>query len=174
MKSYIIAGVVGIVLIIAAVVIGSSFGPESVEITEDVNAKSAPDFTITDLEGNEISLSENIENGKPTVLYFMASWCPSCAKNWDSLNAVYPDYKDYVSFVSVSVDPTDTNSVLSELSNERNFMFPTSEGNPELARSFNVYAQTTKVAIDSQGNIVYRHDGVLSEEQWRELFDQLN
>ena len=34
---------------------------------------AAPDFTVTDLDGNEVHLSDFI--GKPVVLNFWASWC---------------------------------------------------------------------------------------------------
>ncbi len=36
----------------------------------------APDFKATDIYGNQVSLSSL--KGKPIIIWFMASWCPSC------------------------------------------------------------------------------------------------
>ena len=36
------------------------------------NSVKAPDFTLTDLEGNKVSL--NSYRGKPLLLYFWATW----------------------------------------------------------------------------------------------------
>ena len=54
----------------------------------------APDFTITTIDGKTMSLS-SLAADKPTVLYFFATWCPSCIKaaevleqNNDKLNGM--------------------------------------------------------------------------------------
>lgn len=135
--------------------------------------QAAPAFSIEKTSGGTLSLQEANAEGKPVVVYFMASWCPTCAKNWAALNEVYPEYEDRVEFIAVSVDPTDTKPVLEQLAIDRGFKFATSPGNPELAQQYQVTKQTAKFAIDKEGNIVERHDGALSAEEWRAFFDQL-
>ena len=55
-----------------------SFAPTETEEGRDVGAGyvDAPDFTVTDAEGNEVKLSDFF--GKPIVLNFWATWCYYC------------------------------------------------------------------------------------------------
>jgi|GEM_PF-5311850 len=40
----------------------------------------APDFEVTTIDGETISLEQSLADGKPVVVYFTASWCPTCAR----------------------------------------------------------------------------------------------
>ena len=136
--------------------------------------ETAPMITVTDIEGHELSLANNVADGRPTVVYFMASWCPICATNWESLSQVVPRYEGKVDFIAISIDPTDTVEVLTRLAADRNFAFRTAPGNIDAMMQFKVMAQTAKFAIDGEGNIVYRHDGALTEAEWEYVFSQLS
>ncbi len=52
----------------------------------------APDFTLTDLEGNSVTLSEY--RGKVVFINFWATWCPPCRAEMPEIEAVYQEYKD--------------------------------------------------------------------------------
>lgn len=62
-------------------------GPKS-ELIE----KPAPDFTLRDLKGNQVSLSDF--RGQPVVLNFWATWCAPCRAEIPHLEALYTKYKD--------------------------------------------------------------------------------
>ncbi len=63
----------------------------------------APSFTLPDLEGNPVSLSDF--RGKTVVLVFWASWCPDCRAEVPQLKDMYnaADHSS-VEFVSISFD----------------------------------------------------------------------
>ncbi|MEW6087531.1 MAG: TlpA disulfide reductase family protein [bacterium] len=63
----------------------------------------APDFSILDLDGNEISL-ESLLNGKEIILNFWASWCPSCREEIPRLNEFAEKYKDKIEIVGINLE----------------------------------------------------------------------
>ncbi|MDD9953030.1 MAG: TlpA disulfide reductase family protein [Candidatus Woesearchaeota archaeon] len=155
---------------------GESMDKESMDeetAAVETPKNAAPDFTVTTSNGDEFALAQKTAEGRPVVVYFMASWCGTCAKNWAALNEVYPAYEGQVDFVAVSVDPTDSAEVLTELSIDKGFVFETSPGNTDLALDYDVTKQTAKFAISADGAIVERHDGALDEAGWDAFFAQL-
>jgi peroxiredoxin len=65
--------------------------------------KKAPDFTATDMDGNEIKLSEI--GSEYTLLVFWATWCPHCITLIPQLAELYlPGNKDKLEIVAVSLD----------------------------------------------------------------------
>lgn len=136
--------------------------------------EKAPDFEVTTVTGKEVSSEKARKENKPLVVYFTASWCPMCAKNWPALSKVYPDYKDKLHFVAISIDPTDDAEVMKKLAKEKGLTFPVAAGNPKVMMAFGVQSQATTVGVDKNGNIAFRKNKeVLSEADFRELFDSL-
>jgi len=136
--------------------------------------KAAPDFQVTTIEGDTVSLHKTLEEGRPMIVYFTASWCPICAKNWPIFSKVYPKYQEDLNFIAISIDPTDTREVMASLAKEKGFTFPTTWGHPQIMVDFGVENQATTVGIDRDGNIVFQKDKTaLSEKEYRQLFDQL-
>lgn len=63
----------------------------------------APDFTVTDSQGNPVALSGL--RGRTVLLDFWASWCGPCRKEMAYLKKLYADLKGQeVVFVSISLD----------------------------------------------------------------------
>ena len=51
----------------------------------------APDFTLADLKGNEVTLSDF--QGKTVFINFWTQWCPPCRAEMPEIEAVYQEYK---------------------------------------------------------------------------------
>lgn len=136
--------------------------------------EKAPNFEVTTLEGNTVSLEQSIKENKPMVVYFTASWCPTCAKNWPVFSELYPEYKDDLNFISISIDPTDTEEVISNLVEEEGITYPSTWGHPSIMVDFGVKAQATTVGINEDGYIEFvKSNTALSKEEYQALFDQL-
>ncbi len=140
----------------------------------DSTLQEAPDFQVTTIEGDSVSLEQSMADNKPMVVYFTASWCPICAKNWPVLSEVYPDYEDKLNLIAIGIDPTDTKDVMTKLAKEENFKFPTTWGHPQIMVDFGVESQATTVGINRDGKIAFqKNKTALSEQEYRKLFDQL-
>lgn len=136
--------------------------------------EKAPDFEVTTLEGNTVSLEKSLEEDKPMIVYFTASWCPTCAKNWPVFSELYPEYKDDLNFISISIDPTDTEEVISNLVEEEGITYPSTWGHPNIMVDFGVKAQATTVGINRDGYIEFvKSITALSKEEYQALFDEL-
>lgn len=136
--------------------------------------EKAPDFTVETIDGRTVSLERSMKENRPTVVYFTASWCPMCAKNWPAISEVYPEYKNKLNFVAVSIDPTDDKKVMSKLAGEKGFEFPVAAGNPQLMLDFGVESQATTVGINEEGYVEFQKDKtVLTADEYRSLFEKL-
>lgn len=143
-------------------------------LAEETATEQAPNFEVTTIDGQTISLEQSLNDGKPVVVYFTASWCPTCARNWPVLSEVYPEYEGDLTLVAISIDPTDTEDVIRKLAEEQNFTFPSTEGKPDIMMDFGVTGQATTVGVDLDGNIVFKKPGqALSADEFRELFSGL-
>ena len=54
--------------------------------------QTPPDFTVTTIDGKQLRLSQFKRENKPVLLYFWATWCPFCRKDFGTLINVYPKY----------------------------------------------------------------------------------
>lgn len=103
-----------LILFLAMMIAGVTMSAQATQPQEeDLDAKYAtellkagavaPDFTLKDLDGFPVKLSEL--RGKRVVLVFWASWCPDCRAEVPELKAMYAAADPAkVAFVSVSYD----------------------------------------------------------------------
>ena len=65
--------------------------------------KSIPDFTLLDIDGNEVNLYKILDEGKYVIIDFWATWCVPCCKALPHLNAFHEKYEDVV-VIAISED----------------------------------------------------------------------
>jgi len=145
---------------------------DSFEVQSQVLGQ-APDFSVTTINGEQVSMESYLDNGKPTIVYFMASWCPVCAKNWPVLDEINTAYGEDVNLVAISIDPTDTDDVLRKLSDDRGLSFPMVKGTPQIMLDFGVKGQATTVGVDANGNILFIKAGEMSFQEYEALISEL-
>lgn len=90
------------------------------------------------------------------------------------MKEIYPEYADEVAFYGVGVDPSESIEVLEAYSDAQGYPWPMAIPNQGMLRRFNIQVQSSKVAMDRNGVIVYR-DGYAqgSDETWRSVFEEL-
>ena len=143
------------------------------ESNENRNLKKAPEFEVTTIQGEQVSLKQSLADNKPIMVYFTASWCPMCAQNWPAIAEVYPEYKDRVNFVAISIDPTDDEGVMTKLAKEHKIDFPLVKGTPQVMLDFGVQKQATTVGVNKSGYVILQEREVFTSDGYRELFEKL-
>jgi len=124
---------------------------------EPLIGKSAPDFSLEDLNGRNVSISSF--RGKPILLNFWASWCPYCRKERAHLDTLYKDYSDKnLVIISVSIDRS--------LETLKAFMGKKSapfvilyDGQGRVASMFHVAGLPTSFLIDRNGIVKRKFTG---------------
>ncbi len=97
---------IGFIVIVPTVFLfAKSFSFDKEFIESPLLGKPAPDFTLTDLDGNAISLSSL--RGKPVVLNFWASYCAPCVTEHPTFTAAAEFYQDQVQFLGVIYQDTE-------------------------------------------------------------------
>lgn len=130
--------------------------------------KAAPDFTVYDVEGNPVSLSDYL--GQPVVINFWASWCPPCKAELPDFEKLYGEKQDEVVFLMIDlVDgqrETAENGAGYIESNGYTFpiLFDTDQS---AAYAYGISSIPTTLFIDREGYIVDGKVGQISESGLR-------
>lgn len=150
---------------------------ETANTTENVQKNDttygkAQDFTITDLDGNEVSLSDF--RGKKVFLNFWATWCPPCKAEMPEIEKVYQETKDSdLVILAVEIgEPLDTVKTFIE-DNKYNFKVLL-DSDKDIATTYGISAIPTSFFIDEDGNIISKRVGGMTYDEMKEYIDALN
>lgn len=131
-----------------------------------------PDFTITTIDGKQYKLSEFRKESKPVLLYFWASWCPYCSKDFDVVKNIYPNYADKVTFLAIDLDLNENERLIRSYKERKGLSgIDFAAGKADVLSDYAIKYTTTKYAIGKDGLILYKGSGVFNEQQWEVLFN---
>ena len=131
----------------------------------DNDKVAAPDFTMTDKDGNEVKLSNFA--GKPIVLNFWASWCGPCQMEMPDFEEMYKTYGEEVQFVMVNMTDGSQETVESatQFITEKGYTFPVYyDTKMEGAYYYSVYSLPMTYFIGADGYVAGRNTGMISGE----------
>ena len=148
----------------------------STDATQESNTEKilAPDFTVYDLDGNEVHLSDFI--GKPVVLNFWASWCGPCKMEMPDFNEKYLEIGEEVQFLIINMTDgsRETVETASAFIAEQGYSFPVFyDTDQDAASTYGVYSIPTTYFIDADGSVIAQATGVIGAETLQQGIDMI-
>ncbi len=132
----------------------------------------ANNFTLLDLDKNEVSLSDF--QGKIVILNFWATWCPPCRDEIPDFMEVNDLYKDMnVQIIGVSID-TDMKALV-DFVDEFGINYPTwIDGTiDDISSKWGIRAIPTTFFLDENGEVIFKNVGRMTKDQIINILEEV-
>jgi thiol-disulfide isomerase/thioredoxin len=137
-----------------------------IQAEESASKVPAPDFTLEDLSGKRVMLSEY--RGKLVFLHFWASWCPPCKKELSSIQRLYEE-SDRKKFVILAVNIREDKRAVEDFVQKKGFTFPVQlDSKSRVSRKFRVRSIPVTFIINQEGDVIGTISGS-REWEWDEF-----
>ncbi len=153
-KSFLCLCAVLMVLVGGLPATSAALGRLSPDVTRKAIEEKAPDFILNDLAGRTFRLSD--QRGKPVLLIFSATWCPSCREEIPYLKRIHAAYAAKGLEV-VNLDIQEPRERVSRFTTTQKIPYRTLlDTTGDVAVAYGVQGIPNLVLIDGRGIIVCR------------------
>ena len=147
--------------------------PEA-ENTEEKKPIIAPDFTVYDIDGNEVHLSDYL--GTPVVLNFWASWCGPCKMEMPHFEEKSKALAGEVQFLMVNVTDggRETVETASSFIAGEGYTFPVFYDTAYSASAaYGAYSLPTTIFINAEGHAIVQAVGAINSATLQKGIDMI-
>jgi peroxiredoxin len=124
--------------------------------------ETVPSVSVKNINGETVDFLKSIEPGKITIISFWATWCAPCIKELQAIDAKYAEWQEKynVKLVAVTIDDSrNVKKVKPKVLGEGWTYEIIIDENQDLARAMNVNNPPMTFIVDTNGKIVYSHQG---------------
>jgi cytochrome c biogenesis protein CcmG, thiol:disulfide interchange protein DsbE len=128
--------------------------------TTILKARQLPNVDIKDVKGNPFNTSKIVNDGKPVIISFWATWCKPCVKELTTINDVYSEWQEEtgVKLYAVSVDDARSSSLVAPMVNGKGWEYTVLlDQNGDFKRAMNVGPIPQTFVLNGKGEIVWQH-----------------
>ncbi|MFC2100392.1 TlpA family protein disulfide reductase [Bacteroidota bacterium] len=165
-----------ILMIVVLALAASTYGQEN---SKDKNYGKLPSVDVKNLDGETFNTADLMNDGKPIILSFWATYCKPCLKELNNIAEVYEEWQEDtgVKVVAVSIDKADRIGSVKNKVYAGNWGFDVFlDENSDLKRAMNVNNVPHTFILDGEGNIVWQHTSYADggEFEYLEIVTKLN
>lgn len=150
-----IVAAVAVVVILALTALNRGASTDASSSGAGGNGKDP--IEVVSVEGQAVT----VPSERPTVLYYMASWCYTCIPQATAMNQLEDEYADRALFVAVDVTPENTKVEVDgfrELAGFPDHPYVVDQTG-ELTQRYNIISLDSTVVVASDGEVLGRADG---------------
>ncbi|MGI5825440.1 MAG: cytochrome c biogenesis protein CcdA [Bacillota bacterium] len=144
---------------------------------ESAEAFPAPDFSLTDQNGDLHKLSDY--KGKTVLLNFWATWCPPCKREMPDIQSLYEQYGSnqgdliVIGVAGPNQGREGSSEEITKFLTEKSYTFPVvMDETGEIFQQYSIAAFPTTFLIDAAGNIYGYVEGALTAEMLEDAVKQ--
>lgn len=138
-----------ILLLVSLALVGILTGMARIPAAQ---AEMAPNFSLKDLQGHTFTLKE--KRGKPVLLVFGATWCPSCREEIPNIKEMFNTYEKK-GVVIAYIDIQEPRATVERFAEKYKLPYPVLlDENMFVARNYHVRGVPNFILIDKSGAIV--------------------
>ena len=136
-----------------------------------INLMEDYDFTLEDLNGNKVTLSEL--KGKKVFLNFWATWCPPCKAEMPDIEKLYQETKD-TDLVILAVNVGEDKKTVQGFVKDKEYNFNVLlDVKGEVSQLYQVTGIPTSYFIDTEGYLDDSVTGAIPLESMKEYVNKL-
>jgi cytochrome c biogenesis protein CcmG/thiol:disulfide interchange protein DsbE len=131
--------------------------PASLSLGQDIKTRMVSDFTLPDLDGNRVKLSDNFGQG-PIYITFWATWCKPCLEEMKILQGFYKEYGERGFRVfAINTEGARAKGKVKSFVKSYGFTFDIliDRDGEVFRRKFKGFAMPFSVMTDPQGQIIF-------------------
>lgn len=127
-----------------------------------VASNALPSVQLKDINGNVVNTAELLNDGKPFIISFFATWCKPCMRELEAINDNYIDWQEEtgVKMILVSIDEGQNVAKVKPLVDSKGWDFQVLlDPNGDFKRAMNVQMVPSLFILDGEGNVIEAHTG---------------
>lgn len=139
-------------------------------VKQDIEfGKEAPDFTLKNLDGEDVSLSDY--RRKIVLINFWATWCVWCDKEMPDLQRLHEENED---LVVLAVDSMEDKEVVKKYIEKGGYDFEVAlDSKGDISMTYLVSGLPTSYFVDEDGILLLGVPGMLTYEQMNSVLEKI-
>ncbi|MGZ4162179.1 MAG: thiol-disulfide oxidoreductase ResA [Neobacillus sp.] len=131
----------------------------------------APDFVLTDMQGNKHRLSDY--RGQGVFLNFWGTWCPPCKKEMPYINNQYHQFNNKGVQV-LTVDINESSLAVNQFAQQLKLDFPIMiDKDKQVMNAYGIDTLPATFLVDKNGKVIKYYTGELTENMVRGFMEKI-